>query len=79
MGHSSIEITVDIDGHLVPGANIRFVDRLDAVTTPQQSATPGQHDVRSEFDEFRQVIDKNWLGRTDSNRDTQIQSLQSYR
>lgn len=30
MGHSSIQITVDIYGHLIPGANISFVDRLDA-------------------------------------------------
>ena len=45
MGHSSIQITVDTYGHLIPGANISFVDRLDTVreekapTTPQQSAT----------------------------------------
>src|ERR1043165_2907959 len=48
MGHSSIQVTVDIYGHLIPGANISFVDRLDEVpaepeeTTPHQSA-PGTH------------------------------------
>jgi integrase len=48
MGHSSIQVTVDIYGHLIPGANVCFVDRLDgnpaeeAETTPQQSATPAQ-------------------------------------
>ena len=42
MGHSSIQVTVDIYGHLLPGANISFVDRLDAATSPQQSATPPQ-------------------------------------
>jgi integrase len=48
MGHSSIQITVDIYGHLIPGANVCFVDRLDEVleqeekTTPQQNATPAQ-------------------------------------
>jgi len=48
MGHSSIQVTVDIYGHLIPGANVCFVDRLDEVspkkaeTTPQQSATPVQ-------------------------------------
>jgi integrase len=29
MGHSSIQVTVDIYGHLVPGGNRRAVDRLD--------------------------------------------------
>ena len=48
MGHSSIQVTVDIYGHLIPGANVCFVDRLDGVlaeegkTSPQQSATPAQ-------------------------------------
>ncbi len=48
MGHSSIQLTVDIYGHLIPGANLSFVDRLDVIvpepteTTPQQSATPAQ-------------------------------------
>jgi integrase len=48
MGHSSIQVTVDIYGHLIPGANLCFVDRLDEIpaepaeTTPQQSATPAQ-------------------------------------
>ena len=31
MGHHSIKVTVDIYGHLVPGANKAAVDRLDAV------------------------------------------------
>jgi integrase len=53
MGHSSIQVTADIYGHLIPGANISFVDRLDpiqeseATITPQQSATcasPGNRD-----------------------------------
>jgi integrase len=29
LGHSSIKITVDVYGHLVPGANKAAVDRLD--------------------------------------------------
>jgi len=29
MGHSSIQVTGDICGHLIPGANVSFVDRLD--------------------------------------------------
>jgi integrase len=30
LGHSSIAITVDLYGHLVPGSNRAAVDRLDA-------------------------------------------------
>jgi integrase len=33
MGHSSIQITVDIYGHLVPGGNRAAVDKLDAPVT----------------------------------------------
>ena len=29
MGHSSIDITVDVYGHLVPGGNRQAVDKLD--------------------------------------------------
>jgi len=48
MGHSSIQVTVDIYGHLIPGANVSFVDRLDEIpegepeTGRQQSASPAQ-------------------------------------
>jgi hypothetical protein len=41
-------LSVDTYGHLIPGANVSFVDRLDTVpvkelkTSPQQSATPAQ-------------------------------------
>jgi integrase len=48
MGHSSIQITVDTYGHLIPGANVSYVDRLDEnseaplETTPRQNATPAQ-------------------------------------
>jgi integrase len=36
LGHSSIQITVDIYGHLIPSSNRKAVNRLD---TPQQPAT----------------------------------------
>ena len=36
LGHSSIKITVDIYGHLIPGSNRGAVNKLDS---PQQSAT----------------------------------------
>lgn len=41
MGHSSIQVTVDTYGHLVPGSNIQAVDRLDDM---QPVATPAQPD-----------------------------------
>src|SRR5262249_287944 len=42
MGHSSIQVTVDVFGHLIPGASISFVDQLDEQSSPGQSATPAQ-------------------------------------
>jgi integrase len=38
MGHCSIQITVDTYGHLIPGADIAWVDRLDAPVVAQKSA-----------------------------------------
>jgi len=35
MGHSSIKVTVDIYGHLVPGGNRQAVDKLDERITPK--------------------------------------------
>ena len=78
MGHSSIQVTVDIYGHLIPGANVSFVDRLDGLTSPQQSATPPQQSSKRESDDLQEVLGNHWLGGRDSNPDTQIQSLQSY-
>jgi integrase len=52
MGHSSIQVTVDTYGHLIPGANVCFVDKLDGVgaeeakTSPHQSA-PGTHQAEN--------------------------------
>jgi integrase len=42
LGHASIQITVDVYGHLVAGADIAWVDRLDAMEKQQQNATPTQ-------------------------------------
>lgn len=46
MGHSSIQVTVDLYGHLIPGGNKQAVDRLDLpVEKPRvatESATPAQ-------------------------------------
>ena len=46
MGHSSIAITVDLYGHLIPGGNRQAVDRLDEPVLPRWdgigSASPAQ-------------------------------------
>ena len=46
MGHSSIAITVDLYGHLIPGGNRQAVDRLDEPVMVRWdgvgSATPAQ-------------------------------------
>jgi integrase len=42
MGHSSIRVTVDIYGPLIPGANVSFVDRLDHVPEEPPKTTPPQ-------------------------------------
>jgi len=39
MGHSSIQVTVDIYGHLVPGGNRQAVDRLDDMPVTKKAAT----------------------------------------
>ena len=61
MGHSSIQVTVDVYGHLVPGANIAWVDRLDAETSQQQNATPAQPEAKKAPDQGKvlppEVID----------------------
>ncbi len=67
MGHYSIQVTVDIYGHLVPGADVRYVDQLDAPapnaprptpnTTPQTDANQTQT-RRSEADDMPgEVVD----------------------
>ncbi|MEK6804379.1 MAG: site-specific integrase, partial [Nitrospirota bacterium] len=46
MGHSSIQVTVDCYGHLIPGGNKQAVDRLDTplaqLAFHAESATPAQ-------------------------------------
>ena len=46
LGHSSIQITVDTYGHLVPGSNRQAVDRLDDMQPMATQAQPERHDVQ---------------------------------
>jgi hypothetical protein len=57
MGHSSIQITVDTYGHLIPGADVAWVDRLDEPTSPQPSATQAQPDENIDLPENVEVIE----------------------
>jgi integrase len=41
MGHSSIQVTVDIYGHLVPGGNRQAVDRLDDAASHHEKGSDG--------------------------------------
>ena len=77
MGHSSIQITVDTYGHLIPGADISWVDRLDSV--PKPNATPAQPEAVAEVNDSAQVVEGIWLPPRDSNPDMLIQSQLSCR
>jgi integrase len=47
LGHSSIQVTVDLYGHFIPGADRHHVEALAAdieSRRTQQDATPAQHD-----------------------------------
>ena len=57
MGHGSVQVTVDTYGHLVPGADIGWVDKLDAATNPQPSATQEQPDENPPSVDMLQLIE----------------------
>jgi len=57
MGHSSIQVTVDIYGHLIPGANVCFVDRLDGVPAEEAETNP-QHPRNKAKWRFRRISGK---------------------
>ena len=57
LGHASIQITVDTYGHLIPGVGERYVDRLDAETSPQQSATRTQPERPAREKESPEVVE----------------------
>ncbi len=57
MGHRSIKVTVDTYGHLIPGADIGWMDRQDSKTSQQLFATPAQPGHEGEVGESAQVIE----------------------
>jgi Phage integrase family len=57
MGHFSVQTTVDTYGHLIPGADIAWVDKLDSETRPQLSATQAQPEENAGGAESLEVIE----------------------
>jgi hypothetical protein len=78
MGHSSIQVTVDTYGHLIPGANVSYVDRLDEKPKqelskePQPSATPAQPSDAAETDVPAYLIDSIGGGGQDRTADLRV-------
>ena len=77
MGHSSIQITVDTYGHLIPGANVSCVDRLDLkpkrkCSTKQLSATPAQPLEKAGSEVPSYVVDLIGGGRQDRTADLRV-------
>ena len=73
LGHSSVQVTVDVYGHLIPGANRAAVDRLDA-QPPRNPAATSANPGRT-----RKALSgcKNWSRRVGSNhRPTDYESAQ---
>ena len=61
------------------GADIAWVDRLDAKTPPQQNATQAQPAKNESDQENVEVLGRIWLPPRDSNPDMLIQSQLSCR
>jgi len=49
MGHSSIQVTVDTYGHLIPGANVTFVDTLDTRVEPTGGTSTQQNSTQAQL------------------------------
>jgi len=87
MGHKSIQVTIDVYGHLIPGENVAWIDTLDrsprkvevtdATRTQTRSRELASDDsAPSQAVEAEEVI---WLPPRDSNPDMLIQSQLSCR
>ena len=71
MGHSSIQVTVDIYGHLIPGGNKAAVDRLDGpvdkVRFERETATPAQPAIEGGISSRPELLDSRWCARQELN------------
>jgi hypothetical protein len=71
-GRVHAQVTVDTYGHLIPGVGDRYVYRLDAKTSQQQSATQAQPASEPEKPESLQVVEMIGSGGADRTPDLGI-------
>jgi hypothetical protein len=61
MDHSSIQVTVDIYGHLIPGANVSFIDSLDAVSKDEKTS-PQEENEEESAEETEPIVPAELIG-----------------
>ena len=70
MGHSSIQVTVDLYGHLIPGGNRQAIDRLDDIMDRTWDgagpATPAQPERRADLVDATNSLNS-WCARQELN------------
>jgi integrase len=87
MGHRSIQVTIDVYGHLIPGENVAWIDTLDRVSGKVAATDANRTQTRGvgsdgEFSDPAQNVEAKavvWLPPRDSNPDMLIQSQLSCR
>ena len=87
MGRRSIQITIDVYGHLIPGENVAWIDTLDS--TPKKVTATDANRMQTQRREAEKMIVEAaeseeaeaviWLPPRDSNPDMLIQSQLSCR
>ena len=69
--HSSIQITVDLYGHLISGGNKQAIDRLDEPVADRllmsDPVTPAQSEIESAVGYGIQVLESIWCARQELN------------
>jgi integrase len=87
MGHRSIQVTIDVYGHLIPGENVAWIDTLDRIAkkvpaTDAHRAHTQSRELEEGFSDTAQDVEAEevvWLPPRDSNPDMLIQSQLSCR
>lgn len=87
MGHRSIQVTIDVYGHLIPGENVAWIDTLDS--SPKKVTATDAHQTHTQSRESKKELSDGtqsaeseaviWLPPRDSNPDMLIQSQLSCR
>ena len=80
MGHRSIQVTIDVYGHLIPGENVEWIDALDRASEKLKAKDANRTQTRNREEIVTLVSNsKDWLPPRDSNPDMLIQSQLSCR